>query len=65
MYFNYHAKAKNKIKQGLLVKFEIIKNYNGIEPALVLFFSDNTKMPIREHKWQEYFALIYEFFEKK
>lgn len=57
-YFNYHAKAKNKINSGKLTKFEIVDKWNNISPALVLYFSDGEVMPIREHKWQEYLNLI-------
>ena len=37
-FFNYHAKAKMLIKQGMLIKYEICEDYNGIKPALVLYF---------------------------
>lgn len=57
-YFNYHAKAKNKIKEGKLERAEIVESYNKISPALVLHFNDGEKMPIREYRWQEYFELI-------
>lgn len=57
-YFNYHAKAKNKIKNFELEKFEIVDRWNNISPALVLHFADGTAMPIREHKFAEYLELI-------
>lgn len=57
MYFNYHAKAKNLIKNGKLIDYKIVKNYNNISPALLLIF-DELIMPIRQHRWQEYFDLI-------
>lgn len=57
-YFNYHAKAKNLIEDGHLTRFEIVQNWNGISPALVLYFDNNRPMPIRQHKFDEYFALI-------
>ena len=34
------------------------ENYNGISPALVLYFDNAPPMPVREHKWEEYFKLI-------
>jgi len=37
-YFNYHAKAKRLIKDGHLVGYEFVDNWNGIKPALVLYF---------------------------
>ena len=58
MYFNYHAKAKRLIKEGNLIDYKILENYNEIKPALVLYFSNHAPMPIRDYKWNEYFALI-------
>ncbi len=57
-YFNYHAKAKKLISEGNLVGYKIIDDYNGIKPALVLYFSNNRPMPIRKHKWEEYLNII-------
>ena len=53
-YYNYHAKAKQLISQGHLVKMEIVKHWNGISPALVLYFDNHRPMPIREYRWDEY-----------
>lgn len=61
MYFNYHAKAKNKIKNNHLIDYKIINDWNGIKPALVLFFDDNIPMPIRQKHWDEYLSLISKF----
>ena len=57
-YFNYHAKAKRLIKNGELVKFEFMHEYNKISPALVLHFKNNVPMPIREYRWSEYQELL-------
>lgn len=57
-YFNYHAKAKNLIEEGHLTHYEIVDNWNGIKPALVLYFDNNRPMPIREYRWAEYFEII-------
>ena len=57
MYFNYHAKAKNLIKNGKLIDYKIVEKYNNISPALLLIF-DELIMPKRQHRWQEYFDLI-------
>ena len=57
-YFNYHAKAKNLIAEGHLVKFEIVEKWNNISPALVLYFDNNKPMPIREYRFDEYFAIL-------
>ena len=45
-YFNYHAKIKNKIKNGELEKFEFVDEYNNIKPALVLHFCDGKVFPM-------------------
>ena len=58
MYFNYHAKAKRLINTGHLIDYEITDNWNGIKPALVLYFDNNRPIPIREHMFDEYFKLI-------
>ena len=57
-YFNYHAKAKRLIKEGHLVGYEFVDNWNGIKPALVLYFDEAKPMPIREYRWQEYLQLL-------
>ena len=59
-YFNYHAKAKNLIKNGKLIQYYFTKKHNNISPALVLIFNDirHPVMPIRKGRWAEYFALI-------
>lgn len=43
---------------GHLIKFEIVKNWNGISPALVLYFDNNKPMPIREYRFDEYFNIL-------
>lgn len=53
-YYNYHAKAKQLISQGHLLKTEIVKRWNNISPALVLYFDNHRPMPIREYRWSEY-----------
>lgn len=59
-YFNYHAIAKKLIANGKLVRYIFMENYNGISPALVLFFDNQIHpiMPIRENKFEEYTQLI-------
>lgn len=57
MYFNYHAKAKRLINEGKLINYYIVDEYHKISPALLLVF-DGLIMPIRSHKWEEYFNLI-------
>ncbi len=58
MYFNYHAKIKKLILSGELIRFEIVENYHNIKPAMVLYFKNNPPMPIREHRFLEYFELF-------
>ena len=57
-YFNYHAKIKKLIKDNQAVCYEITKKYNNISPAMVFYFKDNPPMPVREHRFEEYFELI-------
>lgn len=57
---NYHAKAKSLIADGHFAGVEIVDNWNGICPALVLYFDNNRPMPIREYRWDEYWGLINE-----
>ncbi len=64
MYYNYHAAAKRLIKEGRLVGYEIVESYHGISPALVLYFDNHAPMPIRQHRWGEYFAIFNELYGK-
>lgn len=57
-YYSYHSKAKGLIQSGHLVRFEIVDNWNGIRPALVLYFDNHRPMPIREYRWDEYYPLL-------
>lgn len=59
-YFNYHAKAKKLIAEGHLTDYKVVDNWNGITPALVLYFDNNKPMPIREHRLKEYFKILIE-----
>lgn len=58
MYFNYHSKVKKVIDSDIITKIEIVDNYNGICPAMVIYFKNHSPMPIREHKWDEYIAYL-------
>ena len=59
-YFNYHATAKKLIKEGKLLGYYIVERYNKISPALILVFNDSKHhiMPIRKHRFEEYFELL-------
>lgn len=58
MYYNYHAKIKKLIEMGELERYEVVENYNGISPALVLFFKNHRPMPVRIYRFEEYFELF-------
>ena len=58
MYFNYHAKAKNLIKQGELIDYKILDSYHNISPCLLLIFKNHKPIPIREHRFNEYFEIF-------
>ena len=58
MYYNYHARAKKLIEEGMLEYYEIVEEYHGIKPALVLHFYNHAPMPIREYRWDEYFKIL-------
>ena len=58
MYYNYHAKAKQLISEGHLLRYELLEKYNGISPCLLLYFDNHRPMPIREYRWDEYWPLI-------
>ena len=50
MYFNYHAKIKKLILKGDAINYKIVDNWNGIKPALVIFFASRPPMPVRQEK---------------
>ena len=58
MYFNYHSKVKKIIDEDIVVKIEIVDEYHGIKPAMILYFKNHPPMPIREHKWDEYISIL-------
>ena len=57
-YFNYHAKVKRLIFEGKLTGYRFVDDYNGICPALVLYFIDERPMPIRQYRWKEYIDIL-------
>lgn len=63
--FSYHNTAKKLIKEGYLIRFEIMDRWNSISPALVLFFDNHKPMPVRQYNqntgacnWDMYFPLL-------
>lgn len=63
-YYNYHAQIKKLILSGKLTGYKFVDDYNGIRPALVLYFSNHRPMPVRSYKWQEYMPLLMMFSDK-
>jgi len=59
MYFNYHAKVQNLIKQGYATGFEIVESYHGISPCMLIYFNGFPPMPIRQHKFDDYYFLLF------
>ncbi len=59
--YPYHNKIKQRIENGELIQYEYVKVYNGISPCLLLHFDTAPKIrPIREHRFQEYEAILVE-----
>ena len=58
MYFNYHAKVKQLIKDNQVVFYKFFDKWNNISPALVIFFKSHIPMPIRQNKWDEYLKIL-------
>jgi hypothetical protein len=57
--YPYHNKIKQRIKNQELHKYEYVEEYKKISPCLLLHFSTNPKIrPIREHRFEEYEALL-------
>lgn len=61
MYFNYHAKIKQLIKDKQLTSWEIVDTWNNISPAIVVYFKNEKPMPIREYRWPEYMEILNEY----
>ena len=59
MYYSYHATPKHLIRSGKLTGWYLTKRHNHISSALVLLFDDPNHpiMPIREHRFGEYFEM--------
>lgn len=57
--YPYHNKIKQRIANKELVKYEYVKEYNGISPCMLLHFDTEPKIrPIRDHKFSMYEKLI-------
>ncbi|MBQ7308378.1 MAG: thermostable hemolysin delta-VPH [Clostridia bacterium] len=60
MYYNYHSKIKQLIKNGHFLSFEFFEKWNKVNNCYVLFFDNHKPMPVRDYRWQEYL----EFFKE-
>lgn len=63
--YSYHNTIKKLIREGHLIKFEIVDRWNAIAPALVLYFDNHRPMPVRQYNqnsgannWDMYWPLI-------
>lgn len=57
MYYSYHAIIRKKLFNGELLEAKILEEYHKISPCLLLIFADKA-YPIREYKFDEYFAIF-------
>lgn len=58
-YFDYHGTIRKRIRQGELITYDYVEEYNGISPCLLLRFSTKPFVkPIREKMWDEYEKLF-------
>lgn len=64
-YFNYHAKVKRLLLENQLIGYEFVDEYNGIKPALILYFKDHKPIPIRHYHWEDYLQYLINFDENK
>lgn len=58
MYYNYHAQIKKLILEGRLNGYQFVDDYNGIKPALVLYFDRHKPMPVRYYRWEMYIPYL-------
>jgi hypothetical protein len=59
MYYGYHQRIKQRIKNNEMTGFEYVDEYNGIKPCLILYFdTEPYKRPVRPYRFKEYEDLI-------
>lgn len=57
--YPYHNRIRQRIQNGELKGYEYVKEYKGIAPCLLLYFSTEPFVrPIREHRFKEYEQLL-------
>jgi hypothetical protein len=60
--FSYHNQIKSRINNGELTSFEFVRDYNGIKPAILLYFKTTPFIrPIRKHKFQDYKPILLKY----
>jgi hypothetical protein len=60
--YPYHNKIRQRIKNGELVNYEFVEEYNKIRPCLLLYFKTEPFVkPIREHRFLEYEPVLKDF----
>lgn len=57
--YPYHNTIKKRIKNGELIGYNYVNNYNGIGECMLLFFSTPPFIrPIRPYKYIEYIDIL-------
>ena len=57
--YPYHNRIKQRITNNELIGFEYVEKYKNIAPCLLLHFYTEPKIrPIREHRFEQYEALL-------
>lgn len=57
--YPYYIKIKQRIANNELLRYEYDEKYKNISPCLVLHFSTEPFIrPIREHRFDEYEAIV-------
>lgn len=60
--YPYHNKIKQRIKNMELIGYEFVKKYKNISPCLLLYFKTEPFVrPIREHRFEEYQSLLFQY----
>lgn len=57
--YPYHNKIKQRIRNGELIKYELVEKYQNISPCLLLYFKTEPFVkPIRENRFAEYESIL-------
>jgi hypothetical protein len=64
--YPYHNRIKQRIRNGELEGYEMLKSYKDISPCLMLYFStEPLTRPIRPHRFEEYEKILGPLSEKE